>query len=241
MATTATTTSTAMTLPVVGRSTMSLVGTSSPPTTPPATPTSPMMSSSTLPPSDPAKEATADVATSTAPAKVQAVMVATPPPSPPPASLLTTLLPLTPFPLGPGLDAPLTVPITLTGLDNDSGLSISTEASIAEPVVASGGSIASSVTVESAPETVAVSMPSSAEATTFFDDMINAPQPPANILTLSPTTSLPDLYHDFFDNHPELYDSDLSSDPEMDLDDPEDMIRARTMADLRQTAAATTM
>ncbi|KAF9397994.1 hypothetical protein BGZ94_006132, partial [Podila epigama] len=50
----------------------------------------------------------------------------------------------------------------------------------------------------------------SAEATTFFDDMINAPQPPANILSLSPATSLPDLYHDFFDNHPELYDSDLS-------------------------------
>ncbi|KAG0375105.1 Transcriptional regulator of nonfermentable carbon utilization [Mortierella sp. AD032] len=77
------------------------------------------------------------------------------------------------------------------------------------------------------------------EATTFFDDMINAPQPPANILTLSPTTSLPDLYHDFFENHPELYDSDQSSDPEMDLDMDDDfsssaMIRARTMADIRQ-------
>jgi hypothetical protein len=70
--------------------------------------------------------------------------------------------------------------------------------------------------------------------------MINAPQPPANILTLSPTTSLPDLYHDFFDNHPELYDSDQSSDPEMDLDMEDDfssaaVIRARTMADIRQT------
>ena len=71
--------------------------------------------------------------------------------------------------------------------------------------------------------------------------MINAPQPPANILTLSPTTLLPDLYHDFFDNHPELYDSDQSSDPEMDLD-MEDcspaVIRARAMEDIRQTNAA---
>ncbi|KAF9558047.1 Transcriptional regulator of nonfermentable carbon utilization, partial [Mortierella alpina] len=86
--------------------------------------------------------------------------------------------------------------------------------------------------------------PRSGEATTFFDDMINAPQPPANILTLSPTTSLPDLYHDFFDNHPELYDSDQSSDPEMeDLVDLEDYssaaaIRARTIADMRQTAVS---
>ncbi|KAF9312775.1 hypothetical protein BG003_005933 [Podila horticola] len=80
----------------------------------------------------------------------------------------------------------------------------------------------------------------SAEATTFFDDMINAPQPPANILSLSPTTSLPDLYHDFFDNHPELYDSDQSSDPEMDLEDLDSpLIRARTMADLRRETVPT--
>ncbi|KAG0324510.1 hypothetical protein BG004_003456 [Podila humilis] len=83
---------------------------------------------------------------------------------------------------------------------------------------------------------------SSADATTFFDDMINAPQPPANIVSLSPTTSLPDLYHDFFDNHPELYDSDHSSDPEMDLDDLDSpLIRARTMADLRRETAVTPM
>ncbi|KAG0361913.1 hypothetical protein BG005_007100 [Podila minutissima] len=80
----------------------------------------------------------------------------------------------------------------------------------------------------------------SAEATTFFDDMINAPQPPANILSLSPTTTLPDLYHDFFDNHPELYDSDQSSDPEMDLEDLDSpLIRARTMADLRRETVPT--
>ena len=83
----------------------------------------------------------------------------------------------------------------------------------------------------------------SGEATTFFDDMINAPQPPANILTLSPTTLLPDLYHDFFDNHPELYDSDQSSDPEMDFDLEDDcspvVIRARAMEDIRQTTACT--
>ncbi|KAG0044950.1 Transcriptional regulator of nonfermentable carbon utilization, partial [Gryganskiella cystojenkinii] len=83
----------------------------------------------------------------------------------------------------------------------------------------------------------------SGEATTFFDDMINAPQPPANILTLSSTTLLPDLYHDFFDNHPELYDSDQSSDPEMDLDLEDDcspaVIRARAMEDIRQTTAST--
>ncbi|KAF9577818.1 hypothetical protein BGW38_006732, partial [Lunasporangiospora selenospora] len=83
---------------------------------------------------------------------------------------------------------------------------------------------------------------SASEATTFFDDVINARQPPANILTLSPTTSLPELYHDFFDNHPELFDSDPSSDPEMDelmVDlDGEDyssamaaVLRARAMGD----------
>ncbi|KAF9274746.1 hypothetical protein BGZ68_000387 [Mortierella alpina] len=110
------------------------------------------------------------------------------------------------------------------------------DTSLAAPATATAPALTLAPAVTAAPR--------SGEATTFFDDMINAPQPPANILTLSPTTSLPDLYHDFFDNHPELYDSDQSSDPEMDdLVDLEDYssaaaIRARTMADMRQTAVS---
>ncbi|KAF9941172.1 Transcriptional regulator of nonfermentable carbon utilization [Mortierella alpina] len=118
--------------------------------------------------------------------------------------------------------------------------SIPVNTSPAAPVTA----ITAAPTSATAPAATTTAAPGSGEATTFFDDMINAPQPPANILTLSPTTSLPDLYHDFFDNHPELYDSDQSSDPEMeDLVDLEDYssaaaIRARTMADMRQTAVS---
>ncbi|CAO3571870.1 unnamed protein product [Mortierella alpina] len=119
------------------------------------------------------------------------------------------------------------------------------------PAASASATVTATATVAAPASTPAPAASSSAsaasgsgEATTFFDDMINAPQPPANILTLSPTTSLPDLYHDFFDNHPELYDSDQSSDPEMeDLVDLEDYssaaaIRARTMADMRQTAVS---
>ncbi|KAF9929210.1 Transcriptional regulator of nonfermentable carbon utilization [Linnemannia zychae] len=110
--------------------------------------------------------------------------------------------------------------------------------------VADAGSSAPALASTAVPSPASAAVPvvssSVGEATTFFDDMINAPQPPANILTLSPTTSLPDLYHDFFDNHPELYDSDQSSDPEMDIDMDDDftsaaVIRARTMADIRQS------
>ncbi|KAF8980505.1 hypothetical protein BGZ46_004116 [Entomortierella lignicola] len=113
--------------------------------------------------------------------------------------------------------------------------------SISEPMNESGSETDVTSTSTNTNTTTAVPTPTG-EATTFFDDMINAPQPPANILTLSPTTSIPDLYHDFFDNHPELYDSDNSSDPEMDLDledYPPAITRARTMADLRQTAVST--
>ncbi|KAF9338118.1 hypothetical protein BG006_010228 [Podila minutissima] len=43
------------------------------------------------------------------------------------------------------------------------------------------------------------------EATTFFDDMVNSPRPPpSNIVELSPTTHLMDVYQRFFDGHPEL-------------------------------------
>ncbi|KAF9946454.1 hypothetical protein BGZ72_000325, partial [Mortierella alpina] len=118
------------------------------------------------------------------------------------------------------------------------------QASPATSVPVSLPAAPATVTATAAPAPAATASTGSGEATTFFDDMINAPQPPANILTLSPTTSLPDLYHDFFDNHPELYDSDQSSDPEMDdLVDLEDYssaaaIRARTMADMRQTAVS---
>lgn len=43
------------------------------------------------------------------------------------------------------------------------------------------------------------------EATTFFDDIVNSPRPPpSNIVELSPTTHLMDVYQRFFDGHPEL-------------------------------------
>ncbi|KAG0301450.1 hypothetical protein BGZ98_008352, partial [Dissophora globulifera] len=224
MATTATISS-STTLPVVGRSTMSLVGASSPPTTPPATPTSPIMSNSSLD-SASSKVSGADVVEAAAAILSSREMATTPPPSPPPASVSASaalLLPVTPFPLASLSEATLMTTDATTAAAGSAGTSL----------------------VQAAPSTT-LPLSGMGMATTFFDDMINAPQPPSNILTLSPTTSIPDLYHDFFDNHPELYDSDQSSDPEMDLD-PEDyspagaVIRARTMADLRhQTAAATT-
>ncbi|KAF9960575.1 hypothetical protein BGZ70_008566 [Mortierella alpina] len=93
------------------------------------------------------------------------------------------------------------------------------------------------------------------DATTFFDDMMNDPRESGTLglmskggpLTPSPTTSLPELYHDFFDNHPELCcESDQSSsDVEMmehDLLDDEDapvMIRALAMAEVRQATVMT--
>ncbi|KAF9430370.1 hypothetical protein BGZ94_007193 [Podila epigama] len=43
------------------------------------------------------------------------------------------------------------------------------------------------------------------EATTFFDDVVNAPTTrPANIVTLSPTTQLLDVYERFFEGHADL-------------------------------------
>jgi len=93
------------------------------------------------------------------------------------------------------------------------------------------------------------------DATTFFDDMMNDSRESGTLgltskgghLTPSPTTSLPELYHDFFDNHPELCcESDQSSsDVEMmehDLLDDEDapvMIRALAMAEVRQATVTT--
>ncbi|KAF9348883.1 Transcriptional regulator of nonfermentable carbon utilization [Mortierella sp. AD094] len=255
MAATATISTSTM-IPVVGESTMSLVGASSPPTTPPATPTSPTLSSSkAILDSDPI-----DVEASLGSVEVQRGMAATPPPSPPPAPVTTALLPVTPFPIDSEYDAPLMATLTAETVGfncNGAGHSLSEVEVISESTIAEAATAAASVSTlatvsisepitGSGSETMVtptatVSIPTG-EATTFFDDMINAPQPPANILTLSPTTSIPDLYHDFFDNHPELYDSDNSSDPEMDLD-LEDLtpaiIRARTMADFRQTSVTT--
>ncbi|KAF9167302.1 Transcriptional regulator of nonfermentable carbon utilization [Mortierella sp. AD010] len=255
MAATATISASTMT-PVVGKSTMSLVGASSPPTTPPATPSSPTLSNS---------EAILDsdsinVEASIGPVQVQRGMAATPPPSPPPAPITTALLPVTPLPIDNEYDAPLKATLTAetVGINsNGAGHSLSNVNVVSESTIAEAESVATSVSTlatvsisepitGSGSETTVtpaatVSIPTG-EATTFFDDMINAPQPPANILTLSPTTSIPDLYHDFFDNHPELYDSDNSSDPEMDLDLEDStpaIIRARTMADFRQTSVTT--
>lgn len=39
---------------------------------------------------------------------------------------------------------------------------------------------------------------------TFFDDMVNARPAPLNILQPNESTSLPELYHDFFESHYEL-------------------------------------
>ncbi|KAG0230774.1 Transcriptional regulator of nonfermentable carbon utilization [Actinomortierella wolfii] len=90
---------------------------------------------------------------------------------------------------------------------------------------------ATTVPTPSSTSTSSTSLPLNSEATTFFDDVINAPPAPSNIVVgLSPSTSMPDLYHDFFDNHPELYASDQSSDPEMDLEDESPILRARSMA-----------
>ncbi|KAG0228911.1 Transcriptional regulator of nonfermentable carbon utilization [Actinomortierella wolfii] len=90
---------------------------------------------------------------------------------------------------------------------------------------------ATTVPTPSSTTTSSTSLPLNSEATTFFDDVINAPPAPSNIVVgLSPSTSMPDLYHDFFDNHPELYASDQSSDPEMDLEDESPILRARSMA-----------
>ncbi|KAG0048420.1 hypothetical protein BGZ83_006604 [Gryganskiella cystojenkinii] len=41
-------------------------------------------------------------------------------------------------------------------------------------------------------------------AMTFFDDMVNARPPPLNISNPNESTSLPELYHDFFESHYEL-------------------------------------
>ncbi|KAG0262781.1 Transcriptional regulator of nonfermentable carbon utilization [Mortierella polycephala] len=83
------------------------------------------------------------------------------------------------------------------------------------------------------------------DTTTFFDDMMNAPQPTSvnQTMTPSPTTSLPELYHDFFDNHPELCDSDKEStdmDMDMYMDEDVPLIRARTLAEMRLATAVTT-
>ncbi|KAF9116615.1 Transcriptional regulator of nonfermentable carbon utilization [Mortierella sp. AM989] len=241
--------STSTTIPVVGKSTMSLVGASTPPTTPPATPASPILSSSkAILDSDPIK-----VEAPSAPLEVQRGMAATPPPSPPPAPVTTALLPVTPFPIDSEYDAPLMATLTAETLGyniNGAGHSLSefeaTTTIISSPLLSDSTTFSTLATdsissmTESVSETTTTRIPTG-EATTFFDDMINAPQPSANILTSSPTASIPDLY-DFFDHYPEFYDSDNSSDPEMDLD-PEDfspaVIRARTMADLRQTAVTT--
>ncbi|KAG0005844.1 hypothetical protein BGZ65_009997 [Modicella reniformis] len=232
MAATATISTSTM-LPVVGRATVNLDGTSSPPTTPPATPTSPVMMAS-----DAVKAAAADPSAETgAPVEVEVEMVATPPPSPPPAPVSTALPPVTPFPSTSISDDSLSGQIDEVLDNNNAGHLLSTEDLTLLVLTESASiqtelSVVSSITEGSSPST---------DATTFFDDMINAPQPPANILTLSPTTSIPDLYHDFFENHPELYDAEQSSDLEMDLD-PDDyspaVIRARTMAELRQTSVS---
>ncbi|KAF9898309.1 hypothetical protein BX616_004215 [Lobosporangium transversale] len=283
MATT-TTISSSTTGSVVGRSTMSLVGAVSPPTTPPATPTSPIMSASDSNKVEDEEVPAIPIDPASSSVKDQKVMATTPPPSPPPASVSAALMPGTPSLTDLDLDAlPLKATITTAVLDNGAGHSLSTAIkserlgsgsgsdvipslpSETTTIVASPSpspSLSSSLPLPSSPSsslstavesavdvaiTVTPPIPTG-EATTFFDDMINAPQPPANILTLGPTTSLPDLYHDFFDNHPELYDSGQLSDPEMDLD-PEDfaslttsaMIRARThtMTDLSQTSGTT--
>ncbi|KAF9436173.1 hypothetical protein BGZ76_004641 [Entomortierella beljakovae] len=244
MAATATISATT-TMPVAGKSTMSLVGASSPPTTPPATPTSPILRSS--------KELDTDLIKDEIPVdpiEVKRSMAATPPPSPPPVPVNTSLIPVTPLPIDFEYDAPLMATLTADTLRQESISAghtssdvevISTSESSVSISTPGADSVTDPITGSISETTNAASIPTG-EATTFFDDMINAPQPPANILSLSPTTSIPDIYHDFFDNHPELYDSDNSSDPEMDLD-PEDyspaIIRARTMADLRQTAVNT--
>ncbi|KAG0040373.1 hypothetical protein BGZ82_003379 [Podila clonocystis] len=107
------------------------------------------------------------------------------------------------------------------------------------------------------------------EATTFFDDMVNSPRlPPSNIVELSPTTHLMDVYQRFFDGHPELLcphghshhvtighddtdsfedqvlysisDDELDMEMEMVLDSPPLLIRrARAMADQRQMVPRT--
>ncbi|KAF9572025.1 hypothetical protein EC968_010430 [Mortierella alpina] len=93
------------------------------------------------------------------------------------------------------------------------------------------------------------------DATTFFDDMMNDSREPGTLsltskgghLTPSPTTSLPELYHNFFDKHPEIccQSDQSSSDVEMmehdllDDDDAPVMIRALAMAEVRQATLAT--
>ncbi|KAG0202454.1 hypothetical protein BGX28_005030 [Mortierella sp. GBA30] len=87
------------------------------------------------------------------------------------------------------------------------------------------------------------------DATTYFDDMVNGSESRAlgeSILTPSSVNSLPELYHDFFDNHPEICycDSDQStSDAEMmDLDDEDvpGMIRARAIVEMMRQATSAT-
>ncbi|KAI1304443.1 hypothetical protein EDD11_005104 [Mortierella claussenii] len=107
-----------------------------------------------------------------------------------------------------------------------------------------------------------------ADAITYFDDMVNGGLnvSASSSLTISssssfPTSSsmtsmalLPDVYHDFFDSHPELrcggeedddehsLSSDAEHDLEMDLDIEEDVamggavpvVRAHTLAEMRQ-------
>ncbi|KAF9969897.1 hypothetical protein BGZ65_011541, partial [Modicella reniformis] len=106
----------------------------------------------------------------------------------------------------------------------------------------------------------------SGEATTFFDDMVNALQQQqqqqpgllssplssssssssslsGNSLTPNPVASLPELYRGFFDNHPELCNpeqssSDMDMDMDMEMDD-DDMpaIRAHALAEIRRQAS----
>ncbi|KAF9145239.1 Transcriptional regulator of nonfermentable carbon utilization [Mortierella sp. GBA39] len=255
MAATATISS-STTLPVVGRSTMSLVGAS----TLLGSAASHLGTSLTAAPgqtiagsvlnSTPAGTSLSAAATSAAAAGLTTASSSKP--SPPVSSAAVKTAPSTPAPavvtatlLKPTAPAPPSIAKTTTAAPSISATlptttTKATGAGSSATAVLASTPIASVSTPSPAPAPAPVVSSSIGEATTFFDDMINAPQPPANILTLSPTTSLPDLYHDFFDNHPELYDSDYSSDPEMDLDMEDDfsssaMIRARTMADIRQT------
>ncbi|KAI8598850.1 hypothetical protein EDD21DRAFT_176157 [Dissophora ornata] len=90
------------------------------------------------------------------------------------------------------------------------------------------------------------------DAMTFFDDVVNEPQQSlslsmANIggggLTrMSPAlSSIPELYHGFFENHPELCNSeqtlsDAEMELDMDLDEDVPAIRARTLAEMRRAS-----
>ncbi|KAF9975891.1 Transcriptional regulator of nonfermentable carbon utilization [Actinomortierella ambigua] len=146
----------------------------------------------------------------------------------------TTPMPVVPgvavAPVASAVPVPGPAPVPAKALTSTSATEpISTITATTAPAPSKSSSVSSSSSSSSS-VVASSSAPLRGEATTFFDDVINAPAAPANITSLSPTTSLPDLYHEFFDNHPELYDSDQSSDPEMDLEDDSPILRARSMA-----------